>query len=233
MTTISVVIPARDETQRLPWTLDSLADQETTTDFEVIVVASDPETESVARDHPIVDQVVQDEQTAGAGPARNRGAATARGEILAFTDADTVVSRTWVRDHTHHYVDSSVVCVGGPLRPFEDSRRHRLCFRVLSDWWYRVSWPIGFVQAAGCNCSVRRSAFDAVGGFDETLSFLEDTDLSLRLRRQGDVVYDPTLPVRTSARRQESEGYVGLFFAYLRGYLAYFIPGLHPSRSHF
>ncbi|UTF55109.1 glycosyltransferase [Natronosalvus rutilus] len=172
----------------------------------------------------------------GPARARNRGAKQASGDVLCFTDADTVVPPTWVRDHCRHYsvaTKSTVVGVGGPLEPLEPGLRHRVCFRLLSDWWDRLSWPLGFVQQPGPNCSVRRTAFERVGGFDESLPFLEDTDLSLRLRREGEVVYDRECAVRTSVRRQEREGYGRLFLTYARGYLAYLLPGRSPSATYF
>ncbi|SEP89658.1 glycosyltransferase [Natrinema salaciae] len=229
----SVVVPARDEEPRLERTLDSLAAQAYDGRLEVIIVATGTETARVARAHPTVDRALIDDRGAGPGPARNRGAAAAGGDVLLFTDADTVVPPSWVRRHCRHYAAGDVVGVGGPLRPLEDGVRHRVLFRLLSDWWYRVSWPVGFVQQPGCNCSVRRTAFDAVGGFDDSLGFLEDTDLSLRLRREGAVVYDRACPVDTSARRQERVGYGSLFWTYLVGYLAYAVPGRSPSRDYF
>ncbi len=161
------------------------------------------------------------------------GASEAGGEILLFTDADTVVPATWVRRHRRHYTTPSVRGVGGPLRPLEDGLRHRACFHVLSDWWYRACWPVGFVQQPGPNCSVRRTAFERIGGFDESLRFLEDTDLSLRLHRDGTVVDDHTCPVATSTRRQQRVGYGRLFATYLLGYLEYALPGRSPSKPYF
>ena len=229
----SVVVPARGEGSRLERTLDSLVAQTFDGRFEVVVVASGTRTVAVARAHPVVDRVLIDDSREGPGRARNRGVAAASGDVLLFTDADTVVPPTWVRRHRRQYATPAVVGVGGPLRPLSDDLRHRALFRLLSDWWYRVSWPVGFVQQPGPNCSVRRSAFEAVGGFDESLPFLEDTDLSLRLREAGPVVYDPECPVRTSVRRHERTGYLRLFLVYLVGYLEYALPGRSPTREYF
>ena len=229
----SVVVPAREEGDRLERTLDSLAAQRFRGRLTVIVVASGAETLAVARGHSAADRVLVDERTDGPGPARNQGAAAAGGDVLLFTDADTVVPPTRVRRHCRHYVTPSVVGVGGPLRPLEASLRHRVCFRLLSDWWYRACWPLGFVQQPGPNCSVRRTAFEAVGGFDESVRYLEDTDLSLRVAREGAVVYDHTCPVDTSARRQERVGYGRLLLTYLVGYLEYALPGCSPTREYF
>ncbi|MFP8957958.1 glycosyltransferase [Natrialbaceae archaeon A-CW3] len=277
--TTSVIVPAKEEADRLGRTLHSLANQRTEPD-EVIVVASGEATVTVAREHARVDVVVREDElrgngfsaeperephrraripradggghstgpqghrdncaqngtrTDGPGWARNRGAERANGDVLLFTDADTVVPPTWVADHRRHYQRADVVGVGGPLDPLEAGLRHRVCFRFLSDWWYRVSWPLGFVQQPGPNCSVRRVAFERCGGFDESLAFLEDTDLSLRLRRDGDgeIVYDSGCRVETSVRRQEREGYGGLFLTYARGYLAYFVPGMTTPVDYF
>lgn len=229
----SVIVPARDEEHRLERTLDSLATQTFDGRLEVIIVASGAKTVRVARAHPAVDRVLVDDHREGPGPARNRGAAVAAGDVLLFTDADTVVSPSWVRRHYRHYATPEVVGVGGPLRPLENGFRHRVLFRVLSDWWYRACWPIGFVQQPGCNCSVRRTTFEAIGGFDDSLGYLEDTDLSLRLRREGAVAYDHTCLVDTSARRQKRVGYGRLCWTYLVGYLEYVLPGLSPTRDYF
>ncbi|MFC4542160.1 glycosyltransferase [Halosolutus amylolyticus] len=233
MADASVVVPACEEADRLDRTLDALATQRFDGALEVIVVATGRETLAVARDHPRVDRALVDERCDGPGPARNLGASVASGDVLCFTDADTIVPSTWVRRHYRHYAIPTVVGVGGPLRAGTDDPLHPLAFRVLSDWWYRLSWPVGFVQQPGPNCSVRRSAFEAIDGFDESLAFLEDTDLSLRLKRRGTVVYDHTCPVATSPRRQEREGYVGLFLTNLVGYLRYALPGTTPIRPYF
>ncbi|WP_339103398.1 glycosyltransferase [Haloterrigena salinisoli] len=233
MATASVVVPAREEAARLERTLASLGRQSFDGRLEVIVVASGAATLRIAREHGVVDRVLTDDRRDGPGAARNRGAAVATGDVLLFTDADTIVPSTWVRRHWRHYATPAVVGVGGPLRPLADGLSHRVRFRLLSDWWYRISWSVGFVQQPGPNCSVRRSAFEAVDGFDESLPFLEDTDLSLRLREAGRVAYDPDCPVRTSVRRHEREGYLPLLLAYLVGYLEYALPGRSPTREHF
>ncbi|HKJ57731.1 MAG TPA: glycosyltransferase [Halobacteriales archaeon] len=225
----SVVVPAYAEADTLGRTLDSLRGQ----DAAVIVVAGGGDgTAEVAEAHPAVDRVLDDEGD-GPGAARNRGAEVAEGDVLLFTDADTVVPPDWVDRHRAHYDRSQVVGVGGPARPLDGRLRDEVLFAVLSDWWYRVSWPLGFVQQPGFNCSVRRDDFEAIGGYDETIPFQEDTELSLRLKERGEIVYDPDCVVRTSPRREHDEGYGGLFVRNLRGYVRQFLLGDRVDAEYF
>jgi len=228
----SVVVPARDEGARIERTLDSLAAQRFNGSLEVITVASGAETLRVARAHPAVDRVLADARRGGARAARNRGVAGASGMSSCSRTPILSSRRRGFAAITATTPPPEVVGVGGPLRPLENGLRHRACFRVLSDWWYRACWPVGFVQQPGCNCSVRRTTFEAIGGFDDSLGYLEDTDLSLRLRR-GDRRVRPYLPVDTSTRRQERVGYGRLCWTYFIGYLEYALPGLSPTREYF
>ncbi|MFC7154144.1 glycosyltransferase family 2 protein [Halomarina halobia] len=225
----AVVVPAYNERTAVVRALDALADQGAAV---VVVVGGDDGTEAAARDHPATDRVVRDAAEDGPAAARNRGARAASAEVVCFTDADTVVPPGWVARHLSHYHDDRVVGVGGPLRPLDGSRTDEVLFKLLSDYWYRVSWPVGFVQASGNNCSYRREAFLAAGGFDESLPFMEDTDCSLRMRARGRLVYDPHAWVHTSVRRQREEGYGGLFLRYAVGYARYAL-GRDPGEGYF
>ncbi|WP_332899794.1 glycosyltransferase [Haladaptatus sp. CMSO5] len=226
----AVVIAAYEEADSIGRTFDAIAGQ----DAEVIVVVGgDDETAEIAMAHDAVDRVLRDEAEDGPSAARNQGARAASAEVVCFTDADTVVPNYWVAKHRRHYTDETVAGVGGPLRPQGNSTKHRILFKLLSDYWYRMAWPVGFVQQSGNNCSYRRSAFLEAGGFDEEIPFMEDTELSLRMKHYGRIVYDKECPVYTLTRRQTNQGYVGLFLTYVRGYLDYFVLDRRPDDGYF
>lgn len=213
---VTVVIPAYNEEDRIETALDPLSGQPVTV---VVVVGGDDTTGSRARQHPATDLVIRDDSEDGPAAARNSGARITDADVVCFTDADTVVPPGWVDRHRRHYTDESVVGVGGPIVPFDGTPVDATLFRILSDWWYRVSWPLGFVQASGNNCSYRREPFLAAGGFDTDLTFIEDTECSLRMSERGRMVYDREAWVMTAVRRQREQGYLSLFLTYAKGYL--------------
>jgi glycosyltransferase involved in cell wall biosynthesis len=122
---------------------------------------------------------------------RNRGAAAASGEILAFIDADHEIVPEWVEHAVVTLGSDSVAAVGAAYRApsngtwvqktYDLLRRHHEEIR-------EVEW------LASGNMAVWRDSFLQVGGFDETLETCEDVDLCRRLRAQGmRVLHDPRL----------------------------------------
>jgi len=105
-------------------------------------------------------------------------------------------------------------------------------FRINSDWWYRISGLFGFYQLGTPNCAYRRTAYLQAGGFNENLSMLEDTELSLRMRKYGKIVIDKNMIVYNSARRFVQEGYTRVFFRYLKEYINLF-SGKGVKSKHF
>lgn len=95
----SVVVPHFRDFTRLDRCLAALVDQSYAGPYE-IVVADNNSPEGIDHVGAVVAGrarvVVQGEP--GAGPARNAGAAAARGRVLAFTDSDCLPHRDWLRD---------------------------------------------------------------------------------------------------------------------------------------
>ncbi len=215
-----MVIPAYNEEGVLERLLDSLEGQ----DAEVIVVAGGSDgTVAIAEAHEAVDMTIEENNSSGPAKSRNEGAEEAEGDILVFTDADVVVPDDWVENHVSNYEDERVVGVGGPARPIGDRLKHRLFFSLVKDYWYRFSYRIGFIQQPGFNSSFRKEDFLEEGGFNEEMAYMEDTELSLRIRDHGKVVFDPSTEVRVSSRRERQEGYLKLVFRYGRAYTRYYL----------
>lgn len=215
---ISVIIPAYNEENNIGKCLDSIR-RNSYEDYEIIVVdaGSTDKTPEVARE--TADRVLEIE-SAGPGPARNYGVQESDASVVAFTDADTIVDENWIEVMASDFEEKDVIGVGGVLRPLNPRLLDRIMFKINSDLWYRFTAVFGFYQLGTPNCAYRKEAFMKVDGFDESLSMLEDTELSLRMSREldGKIIIDKNLIVYNSARRFKQEGYISVFLRYLKEY---------------
>lgn len=200
---VSVIVPVRDAAATLGDCLEALAEQDYPAELlEIIVVDNGCRDESpaVAARHGA--RVVA-EPRGGSYAARNAGAAASGGSLLAFTDADAVPVRSWVRLLVEALLAGADVA-GGPVLlrggdPEGVAERYDR-FRFLRQERY---FREGYLVTA--NLAVRREAFMALGGFDARLRSGGDRDFGLRSRRAGHrwryveeaVVYHPP---RSSAR---------------------------------
>jgi glycosyltransferase involved in cell wall biosynthesis len=158
---VSVIVPARDAAPTLSRTLRALTEQRFTGEFEVIVVddGSADDTAALAR---AVGPPVTVVQQAASGPAaaRNRGVAHARGDALAFCDADVFPAAGWLQAGAAALRAADLVqgrVTPDPtaaLGPFD---------RTL---W--ITSQVGLWETA--NLFVTRAVFDAAGGFEQWLA---------------------------------------------------------------
>ena len=191
---VSVVVPARNNARTIGACLDALVAQDYPKDrYEVIVVdrpAAD-RTADIVRRYPVA--YVPDPVGRGPAAARNLGLEVARGDIIAFTDADCVPSPSWLRRGVERFADG-VGCVAGELRPYElrtVAQRY-----VDSRQAYSLSWALTEAEkpfAWTANAFYRRSVFDRIGTFDGSMLTAEDVDLAWRMQdRLGlKIAYSP------------------------------------------
>jgi glycosyltransferase involved in cell wall biosynthesis len=207
---ISVIIPAYNEEKYIAHTLRAILDQ-SHPDFEVIVVdnASTDSTVEIARSFPVK---VVSETRKGTMFACERGRCEATGDIIVRMDADCLPDKDWLSQGHTHFSDTRIAAVTGPYE-YEDSDA---LFRSSSLFFQKnvystinsllQSLKKGAVMIGG-NSFMRASALQAAGGFNTLLVFYgDDTDTAVRMSRQGKVVFDRSLVMKTSARRFASEG---------------------------
>ena len=203
---VSVIVPALNEEKYLPRCLESLSRQSRREKSEIIVVdgGSIDRTVEVAKEytHKVI------EQPSPVGTARNIGAKQAEGNILAFIDADTMASEDWIDEITRTF-DSRPNAVGvtGPTLPYEGTQLDKLAYHVATGWAQRFSLKLGRPHVAGFNCAYRKGPFFDAGGFDENRVLSEDVMLSLKMRHQGPILFNPEMIAYTSLRRIKRFGY--------------------------
>lgn len=192
---ISFIVPAHNEERLLGATLQAInaVTQVLDEPCEVIVVddSSTDSTADIARAHGAQVVPVAHRQIAA---TRNAGARAAGGEVLVFVDADTLVHETLVR-LALQALRSGAVGGGTVVRFDGDMPLYARAMVPLVVKLLQVSR-----MAAGCFVFCKRSAFEAVGGFDERYFAAEELGLSQALKRQGKFVILRE-PVLTSGRK--------------------------------
>ncbi|RXG91459.1 glycosyltransferase [Bradyrhizobium vignae] len=185
---ISVIIPHLNQAEALEACLRSLDAQTLSRDlFEVIVVdngSAMPPMEVVAG-HP--DVRLTYESRPGPGPARNKGAAVAKGEILAFVDADCRAHPDWLNSILQASRSSPADTVlGGDVRIWQAENASLSAIAAYeSVFAYRFKLYIERHGYSGTgNMAVFRRDFDRVGPF-AGIDVAEDMEWGQRALRAG------------------------------------------------
>lgn len=195
---VSVVIATRNRARLLPANIDSVLKGCAGVETEVIYVNDGSTDDTAAVLQSFGDRIRWlDAQNARApGRARNQGAAIAHGTWLLFTDDDCLIPEGWARDMLRLQEKHGCDVLSGGFLPvnMETSAERYYEYRMRTIFG-RKAKPI---SAAPMMCFlVRRSAFEAIGGFSPMrLSSQEDWELCYRLTRAGHpIMYDPEVSV--------------------------------------
>jgi len=173
---VSLVLVTYNSEAPLPALLDSL-EATTYEPYELIVVdngSSDATVSLIERRRPDA-TLLTNAPSRGYGAGCNQGAARARGDFLVFLNPDIVVPPGWL--------EALVGCFQG------DRRIGIVSPEVLPPGWRPRDTDVRSVEVAtvpGCAMMVSRTAWDDLGGFDETIFlYWEDTDLCWRAWLSG------------------------------------------------
>jgi glycosyltransferase involved in cell wall biosynthesis len=130
---------------------------------------------------------------AGPSAARNRGVREARGDWIAFLDADDVLEPSYLEAADAYLADhSGVGLLSFGVRVLEDSRpTAHVIHKKTPGPAYTTEGMLDGDVGTICTPLVERALFLSSGGFDETLRANEDCHLWLRLSRRTDVHQDP------------------------------------------
>lgn len=186
--TLSVIIPVHNGGAHLPRCLEALRASDLT--GREIIVVDDGSTDGgvdVARARGF--EVVRLDARRGPAAARNEGARRARGNILLFLDADVLArADTLARVEAFFEEHEETAALFGSYDDAPDARGFVSQYKNLAHHFiHQRSRADAQTFWAGCG-AVRREAFAAIGGFDETRytrPSIEDIELGRRLRRRG------------------------------------------------
>ncbi|MGB4557956.1 MAG: glycosyltransferase [Burkholderiaceae bacterium] len=179
---ISVVIIGRNEGQRLLRCIASVqAADWGDRSYELIYIDSSSQDDSVAKAQALGAKVqVLDDQSPSAAKARNLGWRQASGEFVMFLDGDTELHPDFLLKALQALQDPKLCAAFGHLRELHPEQS--IYTRVMDlDW----ASPVGRSLFFGGIVLVRRSALEAVGGYDPALKAGEEPEMCSRLRALG------------------------------------------------
>lgn len=208
---ISVVVPSYNRAHWLGGALESLIGQQTDGefDYEIIVVdnASHDNTREVvqceARDSAVPVRYFYSAKP-GDAPTRNRGAAEARGQWLAFFDDDQFADPRWLLELLHAAQQAGAHIVGGPVHLDLSPQQLRTLGRVGRaalreiDFYPALQTYRGKDLPGTGNALVSRHVFRAAGPFDESMTAGgSDTEFFRQARLAGyELWYTPRAVIR-------------------------------------
>lgn len=175
-----------------------------------VIVCDDGSTDSTcqrARSYPF--KLLQ-LQHGGLSVARNQGIAAAHGDIIAFLDADALSHPEWTYHLALAFEDEAVKAVGGPNLPVPGAGLVERAAALSPG--NPVEVLISDTRAEhipGCNMAFRRTALEAVGGFDTVYTVAgDDVDVCWRLLDRGEqIAFAPAAQV-LHHRRASVGGYL-------------------------
>ncbi|EKD68191.1 MAG: glycosyl transferase family 2 [uncultured bacterium] len=222
--TISIVIPAYNEEKGIGNTLEAVKKLTRLPD-ELLVVdgGSTDKTASIAQSYGAK---VLSIPHRGIGFARQQGLEAATGDIVAFTDADTLVPFDWTEKIISTLKQPNVSAVYGGYKVTKPSWKGFLYWAFINfgnPILFQITSAFGLHIGGGQNIAFWRKKAVESGGFPVDFKSVEDYEMLRRLKTVGRVIYHPHNFVLSSGRRGE-EG-IGSIPRTIRGMFLYFTTG--------
>ena len=199
---VSVVIPVYNEESRIKNCLNSLMKQDDKPD-EIIVVDNNSTDNTVSIVKKYKNIKIINEKNQGITPARNKGFNTAKYEIIARCDADSVLPDNWVKQIREVFSkNKKVVGFTNPIVFYDLPVIVKSS--LPSDIFYYLSKAIiGIPTLLGPSLGITKKAWMKVKKeicLDDK-KVHEDIDLAIHLKKYGDIFFEPDVIVQISGRR--------------------------------
>ncbi len=194
-TLISVIVPTYNEESSIGQCLTVLKNQTfPQKNYEIIVVDNNSVDRTAQVAAKMGTKVVKEKQQ-GYVFALRKGCSRAKGEIIAITDADTLVRRDWLEKIYQAFQrNPQIVYLGGKaiFKP-------KIFLSILIEpVWNLGCWFLGF--GPGFNLAFRKKFYHKISGFRKEVNFDTDVDFCLRARKEGKAVFLWDNPVVSSSR---------------------------------
>lgn len=215
--TISLIIPALNEEKYLPQTLRSIKKLDREPD-EIIVVDAQSE-DKTAQTATSFGATVVSVKRRSIGYSRQKGLEAASGDIVAYTDADTILPTNWLSTIVSHFEKDRVVGVFGGFRVPDGPWWYRFYINIIQPFTNTLIYAIFKIPfATGQNMACYRKNALAAGGFPVDFKIAEDIEIARRVMSTGRIIFRQDFFVIASGRR----GYEGFWKLVTRCFWAFF-----------
>lgn len=202
---LSIIIPTYNEEDYLPTLLESIKKQ-SFKDYEIIVADanSTDRTCEIAKEYGCI--IVE-----GGLPAvgRNNGAKVAQGEYLLFLDSDLKLTDEYLNNLIYEFRMERLGIAITQMKPLSEKKQDKILHEFANI--FMISVESIKPHGAGCyGIIAKKELHDQCNGFDEELTFGEDTDYIERLAKKERFKVLRKAKIGVSTRRLEEEGLITL-----------------------
>lgn len=226
-----IVLTTGARAEHLRATLGALLEQDYPRDLYEVLVVGCSESDVHIRSKRI--RYIQTGKGVPVGAKRNLGAKRSRGQFLCFCDDDSMPTADWLSQiYRTSARNTGASVVGGPnITPRDAATRERLSGFIYSSFvgtagsatrytldsrkYPQFEATEGDLQT--CNLAIKRSAFEAVGGFPEDIYPSDETVLLHKLRKNGHKMLYSPLVIVYHRRRGVGLDFFKSSFRYGRG----------------
>ncbi|WP_319525801.1 glycosyltransferase [uncultured Desulfosarcina sp.] len=191
MVQLSIIIPARNEEKFIPLCIAGIRNSINSEIYEIILVDNGSTDNTLCVAKKLGCRTIYNSKE-GPAATRNAGASIAKGNYIAFIDADCVIPKNWFFYALEHFRNKAVA-VGFKISPdFKNSTWvERASFDLNQRRGIEVSKNVINVRWLGTsNLILEKKLFDKIGGFNEKLITCEDYDLCQRIGDYGKLILD-------------------------------------------
>lgn len=184
MSKISYIIPVLNGEKYISKCLDSILNEKLPED-EIIVVDNGSTDNTLKLIYQYKEVTILQYPQVTISTLRNRGAEHAKGDLLAFIDSDCILCFGWRTAVANVFMDEGVHAAGSSVVSSDNSTWVE---RALQSERFVTKRKMNYINSG--NFIIRKSIFEDVGGFDESLITDEDYDIGARINTKGYNIYN-------------------------------------------
>jgi len=226
MKELNIVIPTLNEEKNISNLLNDILNS-TYKDYEIIVSdnGSEDNTKKIVNElitnNPNIRLVTSEKK--GASAARNNGALHATGEYILFLDADQRISEKFIENCVKEMKERRLDIGGHYSKPSGKKLIDKFFWFFSNNLLLRPGQYVFPAAATGSGLIVKKSMYEKINGFDETIEVVHDHDYVRRSSKVGKFRMLKHEKSEFNMRRFDEEGRTSVYGRYILLFLGYLL----------